>query len=496
MINRIAAKFRLAIFLAGMAAWGIQTAQAEYDPTGGQAAAAARESAGKAKVSAALLEAPGVGLNLAAAAEVESGLREVANVTWWGITDDMTTALQTALDTGATTVVLPYTGSAWTLSNTVHLVSRQDVLLEDGVVLEAKAGAFQAFGASFFTALNIEAASLIGYGATLRMRRDDYSSAPYIASESRHILYLYGCNGVTVQGLQIEESGGDGILVSDSNYPPVEGPTRHARDLTIQDCVFDRNYRQGLSLEDGINVLVENCRFTNTSGTPPMNGVDIEPFNLTTRVLDGIIFRHCVFSGNQGGGMTINRGLQSSSPLTDILVENCHFDNNGGSSGSNIRITSVTDSYPQPEGSILFQDCLIENCTEAGIWVTHKSSKSVPIHFVRCTLQNVATRYGSYPYTSRPLQLDEPGNWWKGRPVWPIYIYLPHDDSTRYPGGIIFDELRIVDSYDRPALWFEEYETDHGIYDLQGDITVSGPGTARYDIGSHFTNINLTMIDE
>jgi hypothetical protein len=45
----------------------------------------------------------------------------------------------------------------------------------------------------------------------------------------------------------------------------------------IVDCVFDRNYRQGMSVIAAVNLTVERTIFSNTAGTAPAAGVDLEP---------------------------------------------------------------------------------------------------------------------------------------------------------------------------------------------------------------------------
>lgn len=41
-------------------------------------------------------------------------------------------------------------------------------------------------------------------------------------------------------------------------------------DIHISDCVLDSNFRQGMSVINASNLLVERTTFSNTDGTPPM----------------------------------------------------------------------------------------------------------------------------------------------------------------------------------------------------------------------------------
>ena len=62
----------------------------------------------------------------------------------------------------------------------------------------------------------------------------------------------------------------------------------------VRDCVFDRNYRQGFSVISVINLLVERCVFSNTNGTDPQAGVDLEP-DFPSHRLTNVTFRDCSY---------------------------------------------------------------------------------------------------------------------------------------------------------------------------------------------------------
>ena len=66
---------------------------------------------------------------------------------------------------------------------------------------------------------------------------------------------------------------GDGLYIDDMNHGR---PNKEiSRDIFVRDCVFDRNYRQGLSVISVINLQVERCTFSNTNGTDPQAGESI-----------------------------------------------------------------------------------------------------------------------------------------------------------------------------------------------------------------------------
>ena len=116
--------------------------------------------------------------------------------------------------------------------------------------------------------------SIQGAGAAsviFQMRKSEYVAEHSTDnSEWRHCLDIEGASNVTISGISCNQSGGDGIYVADGAAGP-------SQNVTISNSVFDQNFRQGFSLISGVHIFVSNCYFTNTSGTAPEAGIDIEP---------------------------------------------------------------------------------------------------------------------------------------------------------------------------------------------------------------------------
>ena len=95
--------------------------------------------------------------------------------------------------------------------------SHRTIIFESGVEVLAKKGAFHQNG-KFFIGINASNITILGRGAVWRMRKSDYADPKlYAHSEDRHALALYGCSDITVIGLQIRSSGGDGIYMTGPN---------------------------------------------------------------------------------------------------------------------------------------------------------------------------------------------------------------------------------------------------------------------------------------
>ena len=112
------------------------------------------------------------------------------------------------------------------------------VVLQPGVTLLAKRGAYKSKGDHLLRVADVTDVDIVGLGPPvpqIRMWRSDYANASmYNHSEWRHGLSLENVQRVRISGLRITETGGDGIYLEGAN-----------KQVRISDVVLDRNYRQG-----------------------------------------------------------------------------------------------------------------------------------------------------------------------------------------------------------------------------------------------------------
>jgi hypothetical protein len=150
----------------------------------------------------------------------------------------------------------------------------------DGVLVLAKEGEFHGSGDGLLSVIRKKNITLRGgINATLQMRRSDYADpAKYTHSEFRMGLWLVDSTDVTLSGLTISDTGGDGIFIGGGvpcRFPDdhrcVPGSVGCAR-VHITDCVFRNAYRNGMSVISAVDLLVERTVFTGTTGTNPMAG--------------------------------------------------------------------------------------------------------------------------------------------------------------------------------------------------------------------------------
>jgi hypothetical protein len=419
---------------------------------------------------------PGNAEDPQAVKEVLAGKRTVANAAWWGFDEeDATAALQAAINSGAKTVIVPNMTKDW-IVRPMTLVGNQELVLEEGVVITAKRGEYRGGGDCVFTARDVSNLTIRGYGATVRMQKEDYIVGKvlldmgwnrwfgqYQKAEWRMPLSLQGCCSVKVYGVTLRDSGGDGIIVG-------RGSQRtYSKDIHIKDVVCDNNYRQGISVISVDGLLVENSVFRNTWGTPPSSGVDLEPDSPDERLRD-VVFRNCLFADNYGDGIQVFLANQTpESGDVSIRFDNCRVTSRRG---SGIRVTKVHDTGPG--GLIEFRDCAVENTEGYGIKVQEKSADRARLRFVNCTVRNAANNR-SYADAWAPISLNL-------------------KQMTRF-GGIDFVDCLVEDDRDRPAIAVEKQDPNGGIFDITGSIAVRNPFGAKAATGDKQQGVTLVVTE-
>lgn len=287
---------------------------------------------------------------------------------------DSTRFLQAALDSGARTVVLDRRAGPWvTLPLLVR--SNTEVVVEPGVELVAKRGEFRGVRDYLFTLHGVTNVTLRGgEGSTFRMWKADYQKPPYERSEWRYTLRIVRSANVVVENMRFEESGGDGIVVGGNS-----------RNVTIRNCVCDRNHRQGLSICSGENVLVENCVFSNTSGTAPEAGVDFEP-DLPDEKLVNCMLRNCLSVGNAGDGYdVVPHQLRARSAPVSVTLENCTATSNRHSV---LICTNRRGHEDFPGGLIRIKGCSFRDSRGAGVQIRQMPLGGPRMVFEDCVVSN------------------------------------------------------------------------------------------------------------
>lgn len=172
------------------------------------------------------------------------------------------------------------------------------------------------------------------------------------------LIEIEGSQNSTVRNVSMENASGDGMRIHSLRFAwqPDYLPSK---DIRVDNCVFDKNRRNNLTITDGHDLIVENSKFidagvdTNKSkGTNPRFAIDIEALRHRINgkiqydeIVDGVIIRNNTESGSARGGILISIG-------DNVTVEN------------NLVATSI--SYRYATGSIIRNNTLKSNRKSSG----------------------------------------------------------------------------------------------------------------------------------
>jgi hypothetical protein len=114
----------------------------------------------------------------------------------------------------------------------------------------------------------------------------------------------------------------DGFLVWGVNQAD---PSTFTRNALFLNCRADNSFRQGMTIANGENIQVIGGAYTNTHGTQPAAGIDIEADPGTAVPGNhNILIQGVRFSGNDGYGVA----LVPMGQTAKITVEGSYFTNN------------------------------------------------------------------------------------------------------------------------------------------------------------------------
>ena len=270
--------------------------------------------------------------------------------------DDATECLQKAINSGARELIVDYTGKDYIISKTIRLASDQKVILDKGVIIRAKPGAFKWPARPMFYIVNRRNVTIEGRknSAIINIRKLYRDPKLYPQSEHRHTFLVIGTENLTFRNLVLKESGGDAI-----DLQGTDPKNSYNKNILIENVLFDGSMRLGLGIGSVENVIVRNCRFINADGTPPAGGIDIEPNKPFERLVN-ILVENCVFENNTGSAFSYAPSkLDSTSRLDNCILRSCTFKNNG----EDLYIHpyyKVTAASKPAGGSFLVDKCRLE----------------------------------------------------------------------------------------------------------------------------------------
>lgn len=224
-----------------------------------------------------------------------------------GITDD-TKAFQRAIDqaaaNGGGTVWVPSGNYSINADTSIYLKSNVILSMADGALLIADTSSHERY--YVIKANNIHDAQISG-GQIIGDR--DYHIGT--TGEWGYGIAIQGCDNVQVKSTNISNCWGDGLIVGGANG-------KASANITVKGVACKNNRRQAISVFNVDGLVIDSCQLSNTNGTKPGDGIDIEPDVTTTPlVAQNISITHCDIFSNAGNGIEINvRGNNSVRNVT------------------------------------------------------------------------------------------------------------------------------------------------------------------------------------
>ncbi len=367
---------------------------------------------------------------------------------------DATDALKAAYLSNFDTIIIDKQSSDWNTRPIVLFdLEVKTFMYQPGVVVRAIPGQFTGTGDCLLRLVRCHQMNLIGYQATFAMNKPEY--AVLNDSEYRHCLQIDNGVDISIYGLTFRDSGGDGIYVGGADW--LQEPRTYSENILIEDVRCINNYRQGLSITSVQNMTVRYAQFSETQGTLPEAGVDVEPFETYQRIVN-LQFEHCLFERNAWAGIAVALVYMDSTSLpVSIRFSDCTLRKNGSPDhpyGASEIFVSADDNKPV-QGSLLFERCVVDSSEWSALY-SRKTAAAYTTVFKDCVFNNISLM---------PNQYNEP-----------IFLEVPsYNQPSKAIGGMHFDHVYLSYPTSFNFLRIFGWSTLEGIAAISGKITVVAP---------------------
>lgn len=385
-------------------------------------------------------------------------------------TSDNTSLIQGFLNNATYTKIIipPGPGNAsWPVNPLFFNHSNTEIHLNANTVLEARTGGYPNGSDCVLKAISKNNIKVTGdSGAKILMHKEEYALLP--VAEWRHALNFMSCSNVTVSGLTLSNTGGDGIYLGNAVAPNAG----YCSNVTMTNVVIDGAARNGLSVISIDGLTITGCTFKNTMGqgnvtaNGPWTGIDLEP-NYPSERLRNIVIDSCVFLNNGGDGFDLYAPLiNGSTGILSMTAQNCTMQGNGRYGIAVARVpASLSDS-----SSMVFQNCTINDNKDIGILVSSKAREAGTLSFTDCSLKNNNLVGADTPF---------------------LINYFYSSDGSEVGGNIQLNNIVIEQPASRSISKFLSIDGTYGLIDnVSGTVHAFGGALST----ANTTNINVTHL--
>jgi len=306
------------------------------------------------------------------------------------------------------------------------------------------------------------------YGVTIE--GDRYTHTGTTGEWGMGIMISNASTRIVIKDANVYDCWGDGIYVGIHWNPPPDG-------VYVENSIFDNNRRNACSITQGKNISFKKCIFSNTNGTSPQAGVDVEP-DKATSYIQNIVFEDCYSYNNLASGFGLAKDGGLNNPIS-VTFRGCV--SNGDNMGFGI---SQGPSDSNGGGMVFISNCYSINARSTGF---SSSSANLPITIDGLTITN-------------PNQ-DNLGESWIRYASG--FVVLMNDDN-RFSGNVTARNVHVesTDGKAVRALCLHHYSSqpNSGIKNIDIELTTNMPNNKRMfkaDSASSFLGYcNVSFPDE
>ena len=277
---------------------------------------------------------------------------------------DATSAIQALINTAAAKataaspyiVEVPAASKPYLINPVFH--GEYGLELANNVTLQIDAGAtlgtvttpnsLQTYYTVYFPA-GVTNAHVTGAGSVIGDRASKSSPSEWgmgIGADACNACSIEGTGDGKTTGLTVTGCCGDGIYI---------GPGAPAKSLVVSGVISTGNRRQGMTIDSVNGLHVFGNSFTNTNGTSPACGIDIEP-DQSTQSVNNVVIENNTITGNVGGG--IQSGPDDTGPgvVSNVVIQNNDINNNGTHGGLYDGLSSWGGVESQNSSGVVIQN--------------------------------------------------------------------------------------------------------------------------------------------
>ena len=367
-----------------------------------------------------------------------------------------TECLQKAFDSDASTVIIDDMGSPWyiwSVNITKEKGSNKKILFKKGVVVLSAPEHSDKNRPGWYRRTMFELAgptNLVIVGEGDPNKHDTFIGKYRNRKERFEAGFKYGgcgfsgnCRNTLIKNLYVAHCGQDALCWG-------------GNDSFVVDCVFDDNYRQGLSIVGGANCVYKNVTFCNTFGGEPHCGVDVEPCYEVYSCPHHYFF-DCHFYNNASKNFLF--ATSTYSPTT-FYFKRCQFE---ASPNGNIGVLARPGIYLKAQSKapskIIFEDCRMDGYADGNV-IQFIGSFLFDMTFRNC----VVNEKGLFRKTRKPNKS-------------PIHLNLdrPISDGFYPNAGIVtFENFKINGYRDVPLVSVADRNGKYGVNTFRGVIDHNG----------------------